>query len=384
MIENKKIMAKTTFHNKPFDKATKSKIEIFDAYLNEALPVFIHQKYRKEIYIYDLFAGKGLDDDGEAGTAVKILQGISQHCKSIIENNKELYVIFNDRECKNILSQNVNDFLTNCKMTCGNENCILDNSHLIIRDYDFREYFNKTIYPNLKKKKDTMNLIFLDPFNFIMDSDLFNKLISLQKTDFMCFIPTTYLRRFPNEPTFKRFIDEYKLTFNQSHYKHSHRIIAKYISNLIPNDKEYYIGHFSIEKLHKKGFGKSYYGVIFGSNSLFGAEKFQRVCWKIDPISGEADYNIDNEPTYGGNKDLFNLQPLKIDNFESELKELVCKEQIKTDIDAYKFAIKKCCLPKHAATVLKEMMKNKIIREFKIHNSDIHKFSNNPINIEKL
>ena len=233
------------------------------------------------------------------------------------------------------------------------------------------------------KKKDAMKLIFLDPFNFIMDSDLFGKLTSLPKTDFMCFIPTTFLRRLPNEPTFKRFIDEYNLTFSQTNYKHSHRVIAQYIRKLIPDDKDYYICHFSIEKLQEKGFGKNYYGLIFGSNSVFAAEKFQRVCWKMDIISGEADFNIDNEPTYGGNKDLFNFPVMKLDNLKRELEELILKKQLKTDIEIYKFAVKNCCLPKHAATILKQMMKNRIIKEFKTHNSDIHKV-NNPVYIEIL
>ena len=376
-------MATKTFYTKPFDKATKTKVEIFSAYLNEALPVFIHQKYWEEIFIYDLFAGQGFDEQGEFGTAFNILKGVSQHCKAIIENKKKLYVILNDKECKDALSHNVNNFLINCKKNCENQNCILDDKHLIINDKDFREYFNQIIYPNLKKKKDAMKLIFLDPFNFIMDSDLFGKLTSLPKTDFMCFIPTTFLRRLPNELTFKRFIDDYNLTFSQTNYKHSHRIIAQYIRKLIPDSKEYYIGHFSIEKLQEQGSGKNYYGLIFGSNSIFAAEKFQRVCWKLDTISGEADFNIDNEPTYGGNKDLFNMPPLKIEKIEKEIKDLIITKKVKTDIDVYKFAVKNCCLPKHAASILKQLMKDKIIREFKTHNSDIHKI-NNPIIIEIL
>ena len=99
----------------------------------------------------------------------------------------------------------------------------------------------------------------------------------LPKTDFICFIPTTYLRRFPTEPAFKKFVEEYGLTFNQTKYNHSHRIIAQYIRKLIPTGKEYCIGHFLIEKQQKQGTGKNYYGINFGSNNTLGAEKFQSV-----------------------------------------------------------------------------------------------------------
>ena len=360
---------------KNFDKGTKTKLELFDAYFNESLPVFVHQKHWSDIFIYDLFAGKGLDEEGEFGTAINILKGVSQHCQSIISKKKNLYVILNDKKEHKELEKNVNAFIEECKKRCENSHCIFEDatsSKLVIKNEDFRGYFNEIIYPRLVQKKDAIKLIFLDPFNFIMDNDLFKKLISLPKTDFMCFIPATFLRRFPTEPTFKKFIDDYKLSFSDTRFKESHRTIAQYIRNLIPKDKDYYIGHFSIEKPQKKGTGKNYYGVIFGSNSTLGAEKFQRVCWKVDTTVGEADYNIDNEPTYGGNIDLFNTKPIKIETFENDLKNRILTNTLKTDIDVYKFALQSCFQPKFAANILKSMMQQKLIEKFTTHNSDIH------------
>ena len=366
------------FH-KNFDKGTKTKLELFDAYFNESLPVFVHQKYWSDIFICDLFAGKGLNDDGEYGTAINILKGVSQHCQSIVSNQKNLYIILNDKKEYKELEKNTNAFIEKCKTECKNNHCIFvdtDPKKLIIKREDFKSYFNDKIYPGLVQKKDAMKLIFLDPFNFIMDNDLFEKLISLPKTDFMCFIPATFLRRFPTEPTFKKFIEDYGLSFSDTRFKESHRIIAQYIKNLVPKDKDYYIGHFSIEKTQKTGTGKNYYGVIFGSNSTLGAEKFQRVCWKLDPTVGEADYNIDNEPTYGGETDLFNTKPLKIENFEKELINKILNRELKTDIDVYKYALSSCFQPKSATNILKSMMQQKQIREFTTHNSDIHKIKN--------
>lgn len=46
---------------------------------------------------------------------------------------------------------------------------------------------------------------------------------------------------------------------------------------------------------------------------------------------------------------------------------------IKTDIEAYKFALKNRCLVKHAADKLKELMKERKIEAFKTINNDIHK-----------
>lgn len=55
--------------------------------------------------------------------------------------------------------------------------------NLIVKSNDFEEYFNERIYPRLKDKKKVAKIIFLDPFNFIMNEALFEKLTSLKSTD---------------------------------------------------------------------------------------------------------------------------------------------------------------------------------------------------------
>ena len=63
--KNSKAMANKGFH-KSHSSGTKTKLEIFDRYFKESLPVFIHSPFFEDIYIYDLFAGKGKDENGSA------------------------------------------------------------------------------------------------------------------------------------------------------------------------------------------------------------------------------------------------------------------------------------------------------------------------------
>lgn len=369
------------FHKEAFDQATKTKLEIFDEYFNACIPVFIHQKYSQEIFVYDLFAGKGMDENGEYGTSLNILKGLSKHCKSIVDNGKKLYVVLNDKDMSADLDKNVSAFIDSCRNDCSLVSCYFEKGkNLIIKGENFKTYFNDVIYPKLQKRGKAMKLIFLDPFNFVLDEVLFKQLTSLQRTDFICFMPSSILRRFSNEPAFKNFVDSHHIKFDDTRYVECHRTIADCFRSLAP--KGYYIGHFSIEKPQRKGLGKNYYGLIFGSNHSFGSEKFQKVCWDIDKITGEANYNIDRELIYGGGMALFPSDsiPLKIQKFRNSLKEQILKGTISSDIDAYKYALQQCCLPKHGADVLKEMMGQKQIKTFKVTYSNIH--SLNPTKID--
>ena len=362
-------MTKKDFHKKEFDIGTKSKLDIFKEYFKESFPVFVHSNYFKEILIYDFFAGQGINQKGEYGTAFNILNEIITHCSKIKEKNKKVYVILNDKDEFDSLKENVGNYLSKCRDKCKSDCIFKEDENFALRSRDFEEYFNE-IYPRIKKRKNSAKLVFLDPYNFVIDKSLFSKLIELPSTDFICFMPSSFLIRFPEEPAFKRYIDSNEINFKASKPAHCHRAIADYFKSLIPNDKEYYIGSFSIKK------GGSYYGLLFGSNHTLGAEKFQRVCWKKDSITGEADYNIDRELVYNKNQGVLFEEvkiPIKIKEFKRKLKEKILNREIEYDIEAYKFALKNKCLVSHSADVLKEMIENKMIEKLRTKNSDIHK-----------
>ena len=182
-------------------------------------------------------------------------------------------------------------------------------------------------------------------------------------------MPSFFLRRFPKEPAFNNYINTSKIDFEESRPEHCHRVIADYFKTLVPADKEYFMGCFSIKK------DSGYNGLLFGSNYTLGAEKFQKVCWKIDEVTGEANYNIDRELTYDKQGVIFEEAriPKKIKQFNHDLENQIKTGKIKTDIDSYKFALKNRCLVKHSADKLKELMSEGKIEEFKTINNDIHK-----------
>jgi hypothetical protein len=192
-------------------------------------------------------------------------------------------------------------------------------------------------------------------------------------------MPSSYLRRFRDLPLFNQYIDTKKLDYDNTPPEHCHRVIADYFKSLIPEGKEYYIGAFSIKK------DSNYYGLIFGSSHTLGAEKFQKICWSVDPLAGAADYNIDRELGYKNSNGILFEEisiPRKIRNFKESLEEMIINNLIFTDIDAYKYALKERCQVKHASEVLKKLSDNKIIEPIKTIQADIHKHK--PVKIKVL
>jgi three-Cys-motif partner protein len=361
-------MAKKDFHNLKFDKGTHSKLSVFKEYFKESFPVFLHSTYFEEIFIYDFFAGQGLNAEGEYGTAFNILNEIKPYCDDIRKSNKKVYIILNDKEESEILKSNVLDFFNSCQSNCDGECVFSEDENLIIKAEDFATYFPR-IYPAMLKRKKAAKILYLDPFKFIIDNEILNKLINVPSADFICFMPSFYLKRFPNTPAFNKFVDTQQVDIKNAKAVHCHRLVASYYNSLVPDEKEYYIGCFSVKK------DAGYYGLIFGSNHTFGAEKFQKVCWKFDEVTGEADYNIDRELTYDKQGVLFEEAkiPLKIKQFNLDFENEILSGKIKTDVDSYKFALKNRCLVKHAADTLKELMKANKIEVFKTRNNDIHR-----------
>jgi three-Cys-motif partner protein len=363
-------MANKDFYISKFDKGTRSKLNVFNEYFKESFPVFLHSPFFDEIFIYDFFAGQGVNPNGETGTAFNILNEIKPYCADIRKSKKKVYLILNDKKVSDVLKKNVSVFFETCKSSCGGECFFKENENLILKTEDFESYFSG-IYNRLLTRSRAAKILYLDPFNFVIDSNLFIKLINIPFADFICFMPSSFLRRFPDEPAFIKYIDTSKIDFEESQPAHCHRVIADYFVSLVPPGKEYYLGCFSIKK------DSGYNGLLFGSNHTFGAEKFQKVCWKIDDVTGEADYNIDRELTYNHQGVLFDEVkiPMKVKQFYINLEGGIFGGKIRTDVDAYKYALENRCLVKHAAGKLKELMDKGKIEVFKTINNDIHKIT---------
>jgi hypothetical protein len=196
---------------------------------------------------------------------------------------------------------------------------------------------------------NTANLVILDQSGIKhITQDIFIKLMTSRATDILFFISSATIKRFAGENCIHQYLPGIsKELIDNLDAGHIHRFICnEYYRKLVPSGKEYYLAPFSIKK------DSNVYGLIFGSGSLYGLEKFLRVCWAVDPQTGEANYNIDRD-AFWGEKTLFKeLDSVhKKDEFQRNLTVELQKKPM-TNRDIYKYCVENGFLPKHAKEIL--------------------------------
>jgi hypothetical protein len=214
-----------------------------------------------------------------------------------------------------------------------------------------------------------------------MGEDLFKKIITFKRTDFLFFVSSTHAARFCEVESISQYLKLNKAEIDSTPFYQIHRLIQEYYKSLIPSNFEFHLGSFSLKK--KSG---NINGLIFGSGHPLGMEKFLKTAWKLDPERGEANYDIDQEGISPVKVDLFSgvIKPKKVELFENELTQLIKEKKIRTDKDIYLFSLNRGILPSASSRKLKELQKSRVIKQFTgCLNSDVCK-KNAKLNLIEL
>lgn len=346
-------------NEKPFDESTKQKLEIFGDCFEEWLPVFINDRYTNQVFVFDFFAGSGTDSNGFKGSPLILLEKAKgenrQYCSVL---RKSIQFVFNEaiEDKSNELSLKIEEFIKECCKENGCQNCVYKYQ---VNKSNFQDIFYSIEVQRILNDKNIGKFILLDQYGFKeINEDIFLRLVDYPKTDFIFFISTSFINRFKDETSTKKYIDTNKIKFDEHKPNECHRVIADYFRQLLPNNKEHYIHHYTIQKEKNKG---SYYGLIFGSNHTYGMEKFLKVCWSFDKFSGEANFNIDNnyeEGTLFFNQETTN----KKEDVKREIEKLILSKHISDNITGLKYAMRKGCEPILFTEVVKKLEKESRIK----------------------
>lgn len=353
-----------------FDEASKLKLEIFGESFEEWLPVFIHDRYTSHVAVFDFFAGSGTDIENNFGSPLILLdKARGENLRYCNNASKPINFFFNEGQIQksNELKKNADSFIANCKQGNNCKSCVY--SYKIL-NHDFQELFSNPDLRSIFENNKIAKFVLLDQYGFSqINEEVFKQLVLYPKTDFIFFISSSFVNRFKDHPYTKQYIDTSKIPFENIKPKEIHRAVAKYFKSLIPDGKEYYLHHFSIKK------GTNYYGLIFGSNHTLGMEKFLKVCWKHDKLSGEANYNIDNN--WESDTLFCNLgENVKKDMVSTEIKRLILSGEISDNEKGLKYALVHGCEPKVFTAVVEELITCEaieIIGRFNKQSTNIHR-----------
>jgi len=344
------------FHNKPFDDETILKLEIFKGYIREWLPVFLSRKSFSTINIFDFFAGPGRDCNGVKGSPLIIVEELKKYLENpafSAASDVEVKVLFNDDD------QNKIDLL---KKEISRENTFTIETPTNLR---FEESF--TAQKKILESPSAAKLVILDQSGIKqITHDTFKELINFPATDFMFFISSSILKRFISVEEVRQYFPNMSAEeINAIPTADIHRFVCQYYQKLVPSGKDFYLAPFSIKKR------SNIYGIIFGTGILRGLEKFLRVCWNQDNVSGEANYNIDDDMVRNGPTlyDELNISK-KIGLFKKQL--ITFLGDFRSNNDLYEFTLRNGCLPRHTFEILCKLQKD---RRLEIEPSDTKKRS---------
>jgi len=339
-------------HSKPFDEGTIEKLWIFRNYINEWLPVFLSKPNPsvKEINICDFFAGPGKDSKGVDGSPLILLKSIKQYENFVKTNNLKVKIYFNDYSKLKI---------ERLKMNIDKAGSLPKNIEITYSRQSFETAFD-TISSKIDKS-NSANFFFLDQngIKFITE-DVFQKILSFQKTDFIFFISSSILYRFKKHPDIQKYFPDTKSDkFSPSEYFNIHRSVLSYYKSLIPQNEKYFLAPFSIKK------GSNIYGLIFGSRHVLGIEKFLKQCWASDTTRGEANFDIDSDNLIENQCCLFPDQekPKKICSFSKALRDGILCGDLKSNKEIFEFSLSQGFLSSHAKSELTQMLREGLIEK---------------------
>jgi three-Cys-motif partner protein len=339
-------MGNSDFYGKAYDEGTLTKLEIFQLYTREWLPVFISQKPAPGfgVHLFDFFAGPGCDAAGVPGSPLRTLQVIQEFADKGMPgcNRTVLKAHFFDASKTNIAA--LQERIGSRRL--ASEAVTVDSQPL-----EFAEAFER-FGPTLRSR-DGAKLLLIDQFGVdTVTEAVFRQLVEFPRTDFLFFISSNTLRRFREHPAIKQ-----KITHVDDHYQVHRAVVASY-RQLLPKGRRYYLAPFSIKK------GANIYGLIFGSAHPLGMDKFLTVAWKKDRLNGEADYDIlrDNLDPAEGMLPLGDIfRPTKVTAFERALRNKLMGRLLRDETDVMEVCFAHGVTRQHAKPVLQALKEERLI-----------------------
>lgn len=340
-------MSSINLHQKPFDEETIIKLELFENYAKAWIPTFVMGEYYKEFCIFDFFAGTGYDNDGIAGSPIRILRQLNAQVSNIFNKKKKVNVCFNefDKDKYNLLRISCDEYLANNPDLNRAISVKFYNEDLA--DLFPREYQTLCEYPSL---------VYMDQNGVKFMSDKY--FLALEKaniTDFLYFLSSSYILRFGDTEAFQANLKIDLERAKQNPYRYIHESILEQLKEKLPEKSTLKLYPFTIKKQ------KGVYGVIFGAKHPRAVDKFLSAAWSCNCINGNANFDIDDD---AGKQqlDLWEGKSLtKIEKFAKSLNDQIMSEKIRTNKEVYDFALDHGHIAKHASDEVLKMKKEGLI-----------------------
>jgi three-Cys-motif partner protein len=344
-------MPKKDHHDKPFDKGTIVKLEIFEDYAEAWIPTFVMQS-TPVIHIFDFFSGPGFDKEGVPGSPIRLLQKIETYTGPIFQKKTKIKLYLNEFEPDRIKQPKFEELKSNC------EKFIQDRPkfrHFLEVKY-YNENAESLFFKLLPEIALAPSLVYLDQngVNFISKAFVL-ELEKLDKTDFIYFVSSSFFKRFWATEEFRKILDFDISELEKEAYRNMHRLVLRKLKDSLPSGTNLKLFPFTLKK------GSNIYGIIFGAKHPRAVDKFLAIAWERNKINGEADFDIDDDTNKKIQPDLFTgLRMTKIQKFQEDLESKILDGTLTNNLEVIIFTYENGHIPKHATDLIKKINGSKI------------------------
>lgn len=332
-------MPKTEIDDKPFSESTLTKLDLFERYAREWLPVFLGDRIPyPEINICDFFSGSGTDTLGKWGSALRLLAVIREYRGLIANKPVKVRVFLSDKSEAKIgrLRERIEEEKFDGLPV-----------EIIAEALSFEERFQQ-LHPHLSRR-EAANLLIVDQYGVKHLDSTFDAIVSCPTTDFLAFVSSSWFQRFHSLPAVERYLVDHC----PEAYHLAHLTAMDAYRKRLPQGRKYYLGEFSLKS------GSNIYGVVFGSAHPLGMAKFLKSAWQLDGTNGSANFDVAREGIFGneGQQFLFGGTPKKVEVFEQELERSIRDKTCRSEMEVLELCFKHGVTPQHAAPTLKKLKK---------------------------
>lgn len=345
------------FHQQPYDEGTLLKLDIFEAYAQAWIPVFLSKPEPPfpEVHVFDFFCGPGFDSSGAPGSPIRLLRQLRDYYdggRLAGWNDVTIHVHLSDADQRKTASLSA---------VIEHEKWKIPGVQIEVNPMTFEAALER--YRSVLMNKRAPKLLIIDQFGVdAVNDEVFTQLTDFPRTDFIFFLSSSTLHRFRDHPAIKIKIEKPETSYDV------HRVAFDWFHRLAPGNV--FLGRFSIRKR------SNIYGLIFGSQHPLGIHKFLEVAWSNDTIAGEANFDIDRENVASEEMllPLDDFRPKKIQVFESDLEAAIRTGKIQDEAALIRFCIEAGMRGQHCKGVIAGLKKKGII-DCDFHSPNIRKFS---------
>jgi three-Cys-motif partner protein len=323
---------------------SEAKVKLYGRYLSVYLNILHQVQFVKKIFVFDLFCGEGIYENGAKGSPIIALDCIRNHYFAKQNSIPNMTVWFND-----IGKSKLEDgYKVNRVERISQGMVVPPNVELKFFREDYREIFPKAI-DRVRQTKDAKGIFFIDPFGYkIIKPDDIRRILEPGSTEVLLWLPTPQMYRFaeaastsnfdgsdPLRDFLKELFGNSSLSFS-SDYDFIEQLKGRFRAYL--KDLNVFVDTFTLQRD-----ATNTYCLFFFTRNLKGYQKMVETKWDLDQERGKG-FTLEKTLTF--------FSEIELSQYPQKLWAYIKSENYRTNAELFLFGLENGFLPKHTKSVL--------------------------------